>query len=89
MCIFKENREKLQKGFDTALGGVTLPLENLRKFANSNSQILSNTVGMLNMFTPNHKSSNQVTLSKQEYTDLLNEIKRLKTIESEFNKTKK
>jgi polyhydroxyalkanoate synthesis repressor PhaR len=89
MRIFKENREKLQKGLDTALVSVAFPLEQLRKVADSNSQIFSKTVDMLNMFNPSKKKSNQVTLSKQEHDSLLQKIERLEKVEADFNKIKK
>jgi polyhydroxyalkanoate synthesis repressor PhaR len=89
MQIFKENREKLQKGLDTALGSVTTPLEHLRKVADSNTQIFSKTVDILNMFNPTYKNTDKVTLSKQEYDDLLSEIKRLKQLELELNTPQK
>ena len=47
------------------------------------------TVDILNMFNPTYKNTDKVTLSKQEYDNLLSEIKRLKQLELELNTPQK
>lgn len=78
MQIFKQNQEKLQKGFDTALGNVTTPLEQLRKVMTSNTQMFLKTI---DIFNPNTNSNDTVTIDKQEYDTLLQEIARLRKLE--------
>lgn len=89
MRIFKENRDKLQKGYDTAIQGITFPLEQFRKVADSNSHIFSKTIDIFNIFNPKKTSSDEITISQSEYDSLLNEIVRLRKIEAQVNKTHK
>lgn len=88
MRIFKENREKLQKGLDTALVGVAFPLEQLRKVADSNSQIFSKTVDMFNIFNPHKNKQKKITIPQDDYDALLQKIEHLEKMESDFNAIK-
>jgi polyhydroxyalkanoate synthesis repressor PhaR len=89
MRIFKENRDTLQKGYDTAIQGITFPLEQFRKVADSNTSLFSRTIDIFNIFNPKKTSSDEITISQSEYDSLVNEIVRLRHIEVSFNKANK
>lgn len=90
MKIFKENREKLQQGFDRALQRVVFPLEQLSKVADTNHELFSKSVEFWKKFTPkNMYMPETITVSKQEYQNLNKEIERLRSVEAEFEALKK
>lgn len=86
MQIFKNQRENIREGLENALGTAVFPLEQLRKVADNNRDIMQKTLEIFNPFQALKKDkmdgSIHVTLQREEYEALLAELELLRAKKS-------
>ena len=86
MQIFKNQREKIRQGLENALGTAVFPLEQLRKVADNQRDIMQKTLEIFNPFQVLKKDKTEdethIILRREEYDALVSELELLRSKKS-------